>query len=31
VGSTPAELARALQADTLKWSRVVRANGITPD
>ncbi|WP_159912177.1 tripartite tricarboxylate transporter substrate binding protein [Pantoea sp. 18069] len=30
-GSTPAELSKTLAADTLKWSRVVRANGITPD
>jgi tripartite-type tricarboxylate transporter receptor subunit TctC len=31
IASTPAELARRLEADTRKWSRVVRANGITPD
>lgn len=30
-GSSPAELAKTLDADTLKWSRVVRANSITPD
>ena len=30
-GSTPAELAKTLEADTRKWSRVVRANNITPD
>lgn len=30
-GSTPAELAKVLERDTQKWSRVVRANGITPD
>lgn len=31
VGSSPAELSKTLASDTLKWSRVVRANGITPD
>lgn len=30
-GSTPAELAKALEADTRKWGNVVRANNITPD
>lgn len=30
-GSTPAELAKTLEADTQKWGRVVRANNITPD
>ncbi len=29
--SSPAELAKTLAADTLKWNRVVRANSITPD
>lgn len=30
-GSTPAELAKVLERDTQKWTRVVRANHITPD
>lgn len=30
-GSTPAELAKTLDADTRKWGTVVRANNITPD
>ena len=31
MASSPAELAQRLAADTLKWGRVVRTNGISPD